>query len=448
MPQFNDTSRPTGFRISSHSFCTESHSLAIPGRRCERFSGIVAEAVSRTIMRKVTGILAAICCVMLTGSLAIAQNATSSGDEPSAKWEKLDVTAADSVTGDVKSQTLIGQVWVEAVDGSLLFCDQMGHLHLLKKDEVLQRSPAEEPLPLLSEREQEAALEAKLRQRLPEGFRILKSRNYVFCYWTDQDYAQWVSVLFERLRTGFTNFWENRGFDPEEPDHPQIVLIFANQTDYARFARVDMNAEPTGIIGYYHMLHNWVVMYDLTASGEFGGNNRSLNQALSHPNAIPMVATIVHEATHQIMFNNGMQTRLADIPLWVSEGLAVYFEAPDLTSKRGWKGIGRINILRYQRARQYLLRRPADSLQTMVQDDTRFRDPEATLDAYAEAWAFNFFLLKRYRRQYQQYLTFLSEKSAISSVTPEQRIADLEHYLEKPLADIDREFVAFLSRLR
>ena len=45
------------------------------------------------------------------------------------------------------------------------------------------------------------------------------------------------------------------------------------------------------------------------------------------------MATIVHEATHQIAFNCGMQQRYADIPLWLCEGMAVYFEAPDLASK-------------------------------------------------------------------------------------------------------------------
>ena len=34
------------------------------------------------------------------------------------------------------------------------------------------------------------------------------------------------------------------------------------------------------------------------------------------------VATIIHEATHQLAYNSGMQRRYADNPMWVSEGLA------------------------------------------------------------------------------------------------------------------------------
>ena len=382
------------------------------------------------------------------GAQAASETTESSADS-SLPWETLEISSSASAANtDTNTQQLLGQVWVEVVDGSLLFCDQLGQLHLLKKEDVLERQPATAP-PDWTAEDQQSGIEERLRQRLPADFRVLRTRNYIFCYWTSLEYAQWVSVLIERLHAGFTNYWENRGFEPQDPVHPQIVLIFANRTDYERFAQVDTNAPPTGIIGYYHMLNNWVVMYDLTADGQFGANeNRPLNTVLAHPSAIPMVATIVHEATHQIMFNNGLQTRLADIPLWVSEGLAVYFEAPDLTSKKGWRGIGKINVLRYRRAKEYLTRRPSDSLRTLMQDDTRFRQSDLTVDAYAEAWALNHFLLKRYRRQYQQYLAFLSEKKAIQPVSPEQRIADLEQYLGKSLEQVDREFVNYLSKLR
>lgn len=337
----------------------------------------------------------------------------------------------------------LGNTLVEAVDGSILFEDELGHLLLLRKEEIIERSAEQMTAPLA-----DAALERRLVQELPPDFKILQTRHYTFCYWTEQDYAQWVSVLYERLYAGFNNYWDNRGFETQEAEHPLIVLIFKDRPQYERFARVEMKAEPTGIIGYYHVLHNWVVMYDLTADGQFAAANRSLNQVLSHPNAIPMVATIVHEATHQLMFNNGMQQRLADIPLWVSEGLAVYFEAPDLSNAKGWKGIGKINILRYQRAKQYLRQRPADSLQTLLQDDKRFRDPSGNLDAYAEAWALNFFLLKKYRKQYQSYLQSLSERKPLNNASAEQRIELFVTELGKPLAEIDREFVEFLYKLR
>ncbi|MBL8889956.1 MAG: DUF1570 domain-containing protein [Planctomycetaceae bacterium] len=353
-------------------------------------------------------------------------------------WDRLTIKVGEEAARQVE-----GKVEVEALDGSVLFQDMLGHLLLLRKNEVLDRLRHDSPVELTAE-----ALEGRLKHELPEGFRLHQTRHYTFCYWTDREYVQWVATLYERLFSGFNNFWKNRGFEPRPATRPLIVLVFANRAQFERFARTDMKAEPTGIIGYYHVLNNWVVMYDLMADGQFGGRERGLSQALSHPNAVPMVATIVHEATHQLMFNNGMQQRLADIPLWVSEGLAVYFEAPDLTSKQGWKGIGKINVLRYQRAKQYLQQRPADSLVTLMQDDKRFRDGTATLDAYAEAWALNFFLLKKYAKQYQAYLQALSEKAPLINQTGPERIALFEEKLGKPLSELDREFVQFLQKLQ
>lgn len=347
---------------------------------------------------------------------------------------KLDAEASRSVDGKIE---------IEALDGSLLFQDMLGHLLLLKSHEVLERERHNEPVDLTA-----AALESRLKEELPDGFRLHQTRHYTFCYWTDREYTQWVATVYERLFAGFNNYWKNRGFDPQPAKRPLIVLVFANRAQFERFARTDMKSEPTGIIGYYHVLNNWVVMYDLMADGQFGNRDRGLSQALSHPNALPMVATIVHEATHQLMYNNGMQQRLADIPLWVSEGLAVYFEAPDITSKQGWKGIGKINVLRYQRAKQYLRQRPADSLTTLIQDDKRFRDGTTTLDAYAEAWALNYFLLKKYAKPYQAYLQELSKKTPLVPQTGAERIALFEEKLGKSLNDIDREFVQFLQKLQ
>jgi len=353
-------------------------------------------------------------------------------------WDRLEIKLADE-----SPRSVDGKIEVEALDGSLLFQDMLGHLLILRQQEVVSREQHDQPVELHA-----TALEARLKEELPEGFRLHQTRHYTVCYWTDREYAQWVGTLYERLFAGFNNYWKNRGFDPQPAKRPLIVLVFANRAQFERFARTDMKAEPTGIIGYYHVLNNWVVMYDLMADGQFGNRDRGLSQALSHPNAVPMVATIVHEATHQLMYNNGMQQRLADIPLWVSEGLAVYFEAPDLNSKQGWKGIGKINVLRFHRAKQYLNQRPADSLATLIQDDKRFRNGTTTLDAYAEAWALNYFLLKKYAKQYQAYLQELSKKTPLVQQTGEQRIALLEEKLGKSLAEIDREFVQFLQKLQ
>jgi hypothetical protein len=166
---------------------------------------------------------------------------------------------------------------------------------------------------------------------------------------------------------------------------------------------------------------------------------------LSRPEALRNVATMVHEATHQIAFNCGLQTRYADIPLWVSEGIAVYFETPDLSSSRGWRNIGGVNHARLQRFRSFLARRPRDSLSTLIVDDARFRDGQRALDAYAEAWALHYFLIRQRSKEYHSYMQTLAQKKPFLWDKPEERLSEFRHAFGDDLAALDAEFLRFMK---
>jgi hypothetical protein len=158
----------------------------------------------------------------------------------------------------------------------------------------------------------------------------------------------------------------------------------------------------------------------------------------------------VHEATHQIAFNCGLQQRFADIPLWVCEGLAEYFETPDLNYGKGWKTIGDVNPPRILRFQQFLSRRPTDSLVKLISDDKRFRghDADQMLDAYAEAWAFNYFLLRQHPKQYQAYLQLLMDKAPLAPDAPAVRLKEFKDSFGEDLTALDTEFVRYMVRVK
>src|SRR5690349_23883131 len=84
--------------------------------------------------------------------------------------------------------------------------------------------------------------------------------------------------------------------------------------------------------GYYSARTNRVALYDLSADETAGplGDAASRDEVTRRLSKFPSsVATVVHEAVHQLAFNTGLQVRYADNPMWVSEGLAMYFETPD-----------------------------------------------------------------------------------------------------------------------
>jgi hypothetical protein len=296
-------------------------------------------------------------------------------------------------------------------------------------------------------------LTRRLLAELPRGFDTLQTTHYLICHNTSKAYAQWCGSLFERLYLAFTNYWSRKDFPLHEPQFPLVALVFADRQSYANYARDELGDAVESIVGYYSLRSNRMTMYDLTGiqalrrPGDHRGSTAEINQMLARPEAERTVATVIHEATHQIAFNCGLQTRYADIPLWVSEGIAVYFETPDLSSARGWRTIGAVNGLRLAQFRQYLPRRPAGSLASLIADDARLRSAKQSADAYAEAWALNYFLLKQRGKQYDAYLKLLAEKGPLVWDKPEGRLQQFKDAFGD-LEQLDTDFVRAMSKLR
>jgi len=97
---------------------------------------------------------------------------------------------------------------------------------------------------------------------------------------------------------------------------------------------------------------------------------------------------------------------------------------PNLHSARGWSGAGAVNQSRIDNFAQYLTSRPADSLETLLRDDKRFLDTKRSLDAYAEAWALTYFLIRQHPKEYIAYLGMLSKKKPLLQDAPDKRLDD------------------------
>ena len=340
---------------------------------------------------------------------------------------------------------LAGRIEVEAEDGGVLLLTRDGVLWPLPKEEILERRSDELPFVPLSREE----LAKKITAELPDGFRIHSTRHYLICYNTSPAYAEWVGSLYERLFGAFYNYWQRRKVELKEPEFPLVALVFDSRSSYAQYARGELGEATQTIIGYYSLKSNQVNMFDLTGIEEIkGGGERSsaarINAVLSQPGAERTVATIVHEATHQIAFNSGLQRRFADIPFWVSEGIAIYFETPDLGSSKGWRNIGGINRVNLINFRKSLRDRPADALTRLLSDDQRFRDPAQAASAYAEAWALNYFLLRKYEKRYVAYVQELAALSPLVDEGAEFRMTMFKKHFGDDLPALEAEFLRYL----
>lgn len=343
--------------------------------------------------------------------------------------------------GDGRAVT--GGVVVEAVDGSLLLEHDNGRYELLGPGEISAREwvPGIPP---------EAArdLGQQVLATLPAGFNLLVTRHYVICFNTSRDYAKWCAALFERLHDAFGTYWSRAGLAVNEAPRPLVVVIFADRGGYEAHAAADLGAAAGRVVGYYNLLDNRVTTYDLTgaaalaaAAGRPGG--RLGLDLLATPAAAGMVATIVHEATHQLAFNRGLHQRLAPVPLWVSEGVATYFETPDLESVRGWRGIGVVNRPRLDR---FLATYRPGVVAAIVADDERFRQPDSALDAYAAGWAVTHHLLQTKKQAFVGYLRLLSAKPPLAEDSPETRLEEFRAAFGEP-ADVEQAAFKAAARL-
>jgi hypothetical protein len=392
----------------------------------------------------VAAALAATCVSVASAETLSRSKAKSATTEPTTE------STAEHVefVHDGRQRSADGRVVIEAADGGVLLETTDGVLWAIERGELQRREKLDEPFKPIAP----AALSEKLISELPAGFRSYTTPHYVVCYNTSRPYAQWTSSLLERLYKAFTNYWEGEGIELHEPEFPLPVFVFANRQQYDQAAREDLPGGTGNIIGFYSLRSNRINMFDLTGvetlrSAKSHGSVKELNLMLSQPAAVPLVATIVHEATHQIAFNCGLQQRYADIPLWLCEGMAVYFEAPDLASTRGWRGIGRVNYPRLETFRRNLGSWHDGSLEELLRDSRRLRDPRTSIDAYANAWALNYYLIKYEPKAYTEYLKMLAEKPPLVEDDPKTRLTEFRKYFGDPRR-LEQEFLKQMSRVK
>jgi hypothetical protein len=362
--------------------------------------------------------------------------------------------AADHVTlrRDGKTLEVEGRVILTAQDGGILLLARDGVLWNIVPAEQVRTRRDETPFRPLGPQEMARSVQAEL----PRRFDVYQTPHYVIVYDTSRAYAQWCGSLFERLYGAFRNAWSHRGFEPGEPEFPLVAVVFADKRSYAKFSEKELGDAAESIVGYFNLASNRMIMYDLTgaAGGQPGSSRASrtgtaagINQILAAPEAALTVATIVHEATHQIAFNCGLHARYSDCPLWFSEGVAMYFETPDLHSAKGWAGVGAVNRSRLAQLHKYLPARGPDSLKTLLTADGRFRDPRQAADAYAEAWGLVYFLLHQHPKECIEYLKLLASKQPLLEDGPERRLEEFEKFFG-PWKRLDGEFVRFIARVK
>ena len=345
-------------------------------------------------------------------------------------------------------RALQGRVLVEGEDGSLLFQGLDGVLWVVEREQIVGRRTDTRPFVPLTQKQ----MALRLLEEFPRGFQIETTKHYVICYNTSPAYAKWCGHLWERLYRGFANFWKTRGLPLRDPEFPLVAVIFDSEEAFQTYSKEELGSAVGAVIGYYNFQTNRVVTFDLTG---LAGTSRlrrrrysmaQIRQLLAQPASERNVATLIHEVTHQLAYNRGIHTRYAGNPFWVVEGLACYFETPDLQSATGWRGMGRVNRYRLVEFRRRGRRLPG-WLAGIVRADDDFRDSQTANAAYADAWAVHYFLLKKRTRNYVAYLRELASLKPLDEPSPEARLEVFQKHFGD-ITRLERDITNTMRRLR
>ena len=285
-------------------------------------------------------------------------------------------------------------------------------------------------------------LSAQLRSEFGSDYSILRRAHYVICHNTDKAFAKQTGELAEDLYAKFMLYFTARGIRLSKPRFPMVIIVFDTEEQFrSHLQRSASQPHLRRLAGYYSMETNRIVTFNAARGGAAKFGKRNVNwQNLS---------TVVHEATHQIAFNTGCLQRFADHPLWIVEGMAMYFEAPELRGQKlVWNEAGNLNVPRLRRFMAYRKkRRDGKSLRSLVLNDDRFGSEEHAGDAYAESWALAYFLTNTRSAASARYMKTLAARKPFEAYSPEARLADFQKAFGRNLAVLDASFIRHMDRL-
>jgi len=353
---------------------------------------------------------------------------------------------------DGKEKEVAGQILLMGAQGEFFLLGRDGQLFEIQADAVVSYESDSSPFVPLTQRE----LEKRLRDEFGSKFQVLATDHYLIVYNTSEKYAKWTGEYFDRFYKTYRNVWTTFKLELAEPEFPLVAILFSDKKQFDQYAKdeigdvfsLEMNA-------YYHKWTNRIVLSDLsgierqldaTPGRSATQGNRTI---INRPGAGYNLSATIHEAAHQIGCNNGMFPRLAPVPLWLLEGIAMLHEVADVDNpRRTESGEPKVNKKRLDQVRTFYRKNPNDPVRIMLQTDTVLRASQTAQDYYGLSWAFTYFLYKKKPKEFRTYLREMAAKTAADVDSPTLRLEDIEIHFGKDWNKLHNEFRRYVQTLK
>ena len=363
-------------------------------------------------------------------------------DESASSETLTTVVIKTSGTPDMPVE-ISGRILIEAQDGGVLLEERNGRIRQLTPAVIESKTPSNVPFSAMTNDE----LGNELLSQVQAGFEIHQTDHYVICSNSAEEYSGFVGKLLEQVFDQYFRFMDEKEIAVRQPAAKLPVIILQSDAEFKEFAAAhhpETSFEDTP--GYYSLRDNQMLLMDLTRDRSLRSSTAIRKRLADQP---LQVATMVHEAIHQLAFNTGLQIRMADNPVWLSEGLALYFEPIAPRSSNLWTRPGLVS----GRHHPVFVRHSENGateipLRDLLSVDNAFLNADTMPTAYAESWGLTSYLFRQQKDGMQKYLTKISQRKPLQRVSPEERVAEFQEAFGKSPDEIERETVLFVRRLR
>ncbi|HLJ10824.1 MAG TPA: DUF1570 domain-containing protein [Planctomycetaceae bacterium] len=310
--------------------------------------------------------------------------------------------------------------------------------------------------------------------------RIEKSNHFILLHDTDakpepghrKTRAKERLDLLEKVYESFLLLFHAQDVQLDIPTERMMVVLFKEEPDFRDYA-VGLHPSMASAAGFWEQIRNVSYFYDHGTTKTFkalqkaqaemhkiakdarkmkGGGDlirlvKTLDLLIEEEKENSDVTVVSHEATHQMAGNTGLLPRHVEIPSWVHEGLATYFEAPgDAT----WAGIGAVNEERLAFYRVLEPDRVHSNIDFIVGD--QIFDYAANiygiLHGYAQAWALTHFMLENHTKEFVSFYRMLGEMPPDVPMSPELLTQLFSRVFGSDHKSLDQEWRSYMRTLK
>ncbi|MEW6357032.1 MAG: DUF1570 domain-containing protein [Planctomycetota bacterium] len=307
------------------------------------------------------------------------------------------------------------------------------------------------------------------------AFKLHHAPHYRVCYNCDPGFLRRRAVLFEKTYERFYRFFEEKGFKLSVISDRLDVVLLDSREDFVGYLQVGQKRSPPppggyipdGLVmsaGLYSQPTRRMIFYDALNDAQFRAIRKEVysipysrltrdgkkrlqeyKSKLSLQSKVDQnVSVTVHEATHQLTFELGLLNPSAQNPVWVVEGIAMYFE---VANEGHWYGAGRLNKERLDVYRRVSNLPPINAV--LVNDNCfRVGRQNNILAGYAVAWALTYYLLEEHPAAFVKYLQVLRQRPDNAPYPPEARVKDFISCFGEDLNGLGARWVGFMSKLK